>query len=346
MTTVTVCVPAYNAAGRIADTLESVAGQTFADFRVVISLDRSDDDSESVCRRYLADPRFQLVVQRERLGWVGNVNALIARVETPFFCILPHDDVLSPTYLASLYQVARADTGVSCVYSDIRGFGSEAPAVVQEDIRGPQVDRVLDFFVNHFGAVAFRGLVRTGSPDDRPYLPTGIRRDFAADTVWLLTLALRGELRRVPEPLYAKRYGPDTVHAAWHRWPRDEMLRLWGEQAATCARIAVSALDRHRDLLLAAALFRALGIGKVAPGFPPPAGPLERAAVMDAFTGALGDLRIPADLPALLGRHEARLLRVAIKDRIWHERRPSLAERLRWRLFENSCIDDLRYMMA
>ena len=85
MTTVTVCVPAYNAAGWIADTLDSIAGQTFADFRVVISLDRSEDESESVCRRYLADPRFELVVQPNRLGWVGNVNALIARVETPFF---------------------------------------------------------------------------------------------------------------------------------------------------------------------------------------------------------------------------------------------------------------------
>jgi len=346
MTSVTVCVPAYNAAGMIAETLDSVLRQTFTDFRVVISLDRSDDDSERVCRRYLADPRFELVVQRDRLGWVGNVNALIARVETPFFCILPHDDVLDAAYLESLYRVAAADPAIACVYSDICGFGADSPSVVQEDIRGARLDRVLDFFVNHFGAVAFRGLVRRTPPNDRLFLPTGLRRDFAADTVWLLTLAMRGELRRVPEPLYAKRYGPDTVHAAWHRWPRDEMLRLWGEQAGACARMAVDTLDAQDDLLLAAALFRALGIGRIAPGFPPPTGAVERATVTAAFSEALGGLRVPADLPALLARHEARLLRVAIKDRIWHERRPSLAQRVRWRLFENSCIDDLRYVMA
>ena len=64
-TAVTVCVPVFNAAVFLAETLDSIAAQSFADIKVLISLDRSDDDSESVCRHYLGDRRFELIVQRE-----------------------------------------------------------------------------------------------------------------------------------------------------------------------------------------------------------------------------------------------------------------------------------------
>jgi glycosyltransferase involved in cell wall biosynthesis len=50
MAPVTVCVPAYNAAAFIAETLDSVLAQTFGDLKVLISLDRSTDDSEAICR--------------------------------------------------------------------------------------------------------------------------------------------------------------------------------------------------------------------------------------------------------------------------------------------------------
>ena len=52
---VTVCVPVFNAALFLAETLDSIAAQSFADIKVLISLDRGDDDSESICRRYLHD---------------------------------------------------------------------------------------------------------------------------------------------------------------------------------------------------------------------------------------------------------------------------------------------------
>ena len=129
MTAVTVCVPVFNAAVFLAETLDSIAAQSFADIKVLISLDRSDDDSESICRRYLHDRRFELIVQRERLGWVGNVNALIERVDTPYFCITPHDDLLAPQYLAEVYALAASDPAIACAYSDVQGFGTSSPVL-------------------------------------------------------------------------------------------------------------------------------------------------------------------------------------------------------------------------
>ena len=314
MTTgVTVCVPVFNAAAFLGETLDSIAAQSFADIKVLISLDRSDDDSESVCRRYLHDRRFELIVQRERLGWVGNVNALIERVDTPYFCITPHDDLLAAEYLAEVYALAASDPAIACAYSDVQGFGTSRPYFAQADIRGTLIERVIDFLLNHFAVVPFRGIIRRRNSDDRPYIPTGLRYDFAADTVWMLHIALRGELRRVPSTLYAKRYHEASVHAPWHNWPREELIVLWAEQAAACARIALEHVGdpRDREVVLAAALMRVAGVGN-SRVYAAPKEPFEIAAATAIFCDALGDASSLRDVQSILAYPNARRLRDAI----------------------------------
>jgi hypothetical protein len=204
-------------------------------------------------------------VQRERVGWVANVNALIERVDTPYFCIVPHDDLIDRRYLAEVHALAASDPAIACAYSDIRGFGAKRPRISQPDIRGTTLTRILDFLLDHFSAVAFRGVVRRRDPDDRPYVPSLPSGDWAADTVWMLRIALHGELRRVPAALYAKRYALGSVHSAWMTKPRDELIELWAEHAAVCASIAVAHLNdpRERDLTLTASLLRVAGVGRV-----------------------------------------------------------------------------------
>jgi glycosyltransferase involved in cell wall biosynthesis len=229
---------------------------------VLISLDRSGDDSEAICRRYLVDKRFELIVQPRRLGWLGNVNALIERVDTPFFCIMPHDDLLAPQYLAEIYALAASDPGIACVFTDIEGIRGRHRLMIQQDeIRGTAVERATDFLLNHFNAVAFRGIIRRHGADDRPYLPTGLRGDYAADTVWVLRLALRGELRRLPVPLYTKRFTKSSVLSIWCQTTREEMVRLWAEQAVACGRMALDHFTdpQDKEIVLAAAWMRTIG---------------------------------------------------------------------------------------
>jgi glycosyltransferase involved in cell wall biosynthesis len=335
-TAVTVCVPVFNAAAFLAETLDSIAAQSFADIKVLMSLDRSDDDSESICRRYLDDRRFELIVQRERLGWVGNVNALIERVDTPYFCITPHDDLLAPQYLAEVYALAASDPAIACAYSDLQGFGTLRPYFAQPDIRGTLIERVIDFLLNHFAVVPFRGVIRRRNSDDRPYIPTGLRHDFAADTVWMLHIALRGELRRVPSMLYSKRYHEASVHAPWRNWPREELILLWAEQAAACARIALEHVGdpRDREVVLAAALMRVAGIGN-SRVYATPAEPLEIAAATAVFCDALGDASSLRDVQSVLAYPNARRLRDAIAGHVSRDAADapsSLAPRIRRRL--------------
>ncbi len=97
MSPVTVCVPAHRAAAFIAHTLGSIQSQTFSDIRVEIGLEPDEAwATEKACRAFLADPRFHLRRNPTTLGWDGNVRALLLRVETPYFAVLPHDDLWHP----------------------------------------------------------------------------------------------------------------------------------------------------------------------------------------------------------------------------------------------------------
>ncbi len=314
MTELTVCVPAFNAGAFLVETLNSISAQSLGDFKVLISLDRSDDDSEAVCRRHLADPRFQLIVQSERLDWVRNCNALIKQVDTPYFCITPHDDLLGVDYLAKTLMLAKSDPAIACAYSDIEGFGSRRVLTIQREVRGTTLERATDVLLNHFHAAAFRGVVRHGRPDDRPYLHPGLRRNFAADTVWLMTLALRGELRRLPAVHYRKRCHPTSVHAAWSTWPRAELIVMWAEQCAALVRIALTEIQApaDREVILLAGLMRVVGVGGFTT-FATPSHPLECATAGIVFGEALQDFPPPAELPKVLMHPEARHLREAME---------------------------------
>jgi hypothetical protein len=163
-------------------------------------------------------------------------------------------------------------------------------------------------------------------------LPTQLRHNFAADTVWMLQLALRGELRRIPERLYLKRYHHESVHAAWAKWSREELNVLWAEQAAVCARIALEHITapHERELIVAAALMRLTNLGGT--GFATPKGPLEVAAATAIFYATLGEVSLPGDVQKILTGPNVERLRRAISPQASPDPRPSFPRRCARRL--------------
>lgn len=258
---VTLCVPVYNGEAFVAETLSSIQRQSYESFTVLISVDASTDESATRCRSFLHDDRFQVFGQEQRLGWVGNCNWLVSRVRTPYFCIIPHDDILDPSYIDRLLVTAEAHPEAAVVYTDIQTFGSiDSHIVAQPSIHGLVLTRVLAFLVEHYNAVAFRGLVRSEALKKAGLLQNNPFHDFAEDTVWLMKLVRQGDFVRVAEPLYSKRYRDGGVHREWPTWSRDEKIRAWIHH---CLELAVEAFKAdvpfsQQTILLHALVFRLL----------------------------------------------------------------------------------------
>lgn len=104
---VSVCVPVYNGAAFIAETLRSILAQTFADFEVIVTDNCSTDDTTVIVRRF-SDPRLRLLMNETNLGAVGNFNRALMEARGRRVKLVCADDVLMPTCLEE--QLAALDS--------------------------------------------------------------------------------------------------------------------------------------------------------------------------------------------------------------------------------------------
>jgi hypothetical protein len=256
---VTICVPVFNGAQWVAESLASVARQTFTDLEVLISDDASTDASARICREVAAaDPRFRLVIQPARLGWMENCNWMLSRARGELVYIHGHDDILEARCIATL--VAHLDVTPACcvAFSDMRAFGTEDHVLSQPSITGSPFERAYDVMAHHYNAIAFSGLMRTAVA--RSGLRGNDHDNFSADSTWLMRLARAGELHRVAEVLFHKRFHGNMSHFQWTQWDEDRKISAW---CGHCAGILGEALafdltPAQQWLLVWAALQRLL----------------------------------------------------------------------------------------
>ena len=74
------CLPVYNGAAYIAESIESVLAQTYGDFRLIVSDNCSTDNTEDIVRSF-SDRRLTYVRNARNLGVVGNFNRCLSLAE-------------------------------------------------------------------------------------------------------------------------------------------------------------------------------------------------------------------------------------------------------------------------
>ena len=93
----TVCIPTYNRAKFLSRCLDSLRIQTCREFRIVISDNASQDDTESIVERSFSTDG-ELVVyyrQNENIGPIANLHFLVQKTTTPWVLFLSDDDYMS-----------------------------------------------------------------------------------------------------------------------------------------------------------------------------------------------------------------------------------------------------------
>jgi glycosyltransferase involved in cell wall biosynthesis len=104
--TVSVIIPAYNAAAFIGETLDSVYAQTFADFEVIVVNDGSPDtdELERVLQGYPAKLRY---LKQANQGAAAARNTGIKAATGEFVAFLDADDAWLPSFLEKQIDVLR-----------------------------------------------------------------------------------------------------------------------------------------------------------------------------------------------------------------------------------------------
>jgi glycosyltransferase involved in cell wall biosynthesis len=129
---VSVCVPTYNGAAFLTQTLDSVAAQSFEDFEVIIVDDTSTDATLAIAEAFAAsDPRARVVRNTERAGSSArNANECLRHARGEWIKFLFQDDLMAPTCLASMLGAGQRGRFVVAWHDYL--FASDVDATVRQ----------------------------------------------------------------------------------------------------------------------------------------------------------------------------------------------------------------------
>ena len=91
---VSVCIPAYNNADYISETIDCILNQTYKNIELVICEDHSTDKTIEVIQSY-SDPRVKLFLNEKNLGMSGNWNNCLNHCTGEFIKLICADDMLA-----------------------------------------------------------------------------------------------------------------------------------------------------------------------------------------------------------------------------------------------------------
>ena len=246
-------MPAYNAEAYLTQSVESILGQTFLDFELIVVDDCSTDGTLALLRSY-NDPRLRIVPNERNMGVVGARNRAMAVARGDLIAAFDADDVSLPTRLAK--QVAYLDSHPAVALVGTGSFYLEHGQIrAGKRIANPT-------------PMLLRWLMHVDNPLGHPtlmYRASVVRRlgallledyKYAEDFEFSHRVLTMGEIGYIDEPLilYRRHAGAITVRneaevrAQSHRVLTRAYTPWFGDEAAGIASIVNNRLLSRRPV--------------------------------------------------------------------------------------------------
>lgn len=211
----TIGLPVYNSERYLAESVESLLGQSYTDFELIISDNASTDDTPGICERYAKqDPRIRYYRQPQNIGLAPNHNFCAEQARGDLFKWAAGDDLYHRSLLLRCVEALDERPEVVLVHSytamidgDSKMYQANAYPL------GTSAPRPSD---------RFRSMLQDNGGDDdggvirKAVLLRTARKDsyHHADRTTITELALYGPFYHVPEWMYFRRDHPDRAERA------------------------------------------------------------------------------------------------------------------------------------
>ena len=115
---ISVLIPSYNYARYIERAIDSVLGQTYDNFEIVVTDNRSTDNTMQILReRYFSDARVRVFENQTNIGMAPNFNLAYTYARGAFVVWLSADDWFLATHLDRLQNVFARNPQLDVVYT-------------------------------------------------------------------------------------------------------------------------------------------------------------------------------------------------------------------------------------
>jgi glycosyltransferase involved in cell wall biosynthesis len=112
---ISVCLPTYNRAHYLRETIASMLAQTATDFELIVADNCSTDSTPQVVAAF-QDPRIRYVRNDENIGHYRNMDRALALARGAYVCIIHDDDVYAPEFLVRESEMLDRHQNVGMVH--------------------------------------------------------------------------------------------------------------------------------------------------------------------------------------------------------------------------------------
>ncbi|MEQ8671995.1 MAG: glycosyltransferase [Aggregatilineales bacterium] len=191
---VTVITPTYNRADLLAETIDSVLSQDYANIEYLVLDDGSKDDTVELLKTY-DDPRLKWE-SHANMGEANTVNKAFEMARGEFVIVVNSDDPILPGLLSESVTYLLAHPDVWVTYPDWVMIDDQSKSIKTMTVYEYPYENMLRYHHCPPGP---------GAMFRRDALDAGIRRDghwrYVSDYEFWLKVGLHGRLARLPKSL-------------------------------------------------------------------------------------------------------------------------------------------------
>ena len=111
---ISICLPSYNGADCIGETIDGLRAQSFRDFELIVCDDASTDDTVEVVSQY-DDPRVTVSENEKNVGYAHNLERCRLLAKNDIVVLMGQDDIVSPNMLQRIHDAFANNSTVGCL---------------------------------------------------------------------------------------------------------------------------------------------------------------------------------------------------------------------------------------
>lgn len=213
---VSIIMCSYNTAEYVGKAIECILAQTYTNWELLISDDKSTDNSIEVISKYLDDTRIKLHAHEENQGYVKNKNTAMKRATGELVTQLDSDDMCPPERLEKQVNVFLSNPEIKICGSDFMPIGvDDQPLKNSEHHTDENNSYTKDFIITEPALnypFWFPGLMwRTELFEEFGYFSEYFNGIYGDDHYWAIKVNNKYPIYFLKDSLYYYRINPTSL---------------------------------------------------------------------------------------------------------------------------------------
>ena len=205
---VSIGLPVFNGVKTLDRSITSILNQTYTDFELIISDNKSDDNTEDICREFVRlDSRIRYVRHGVHMSALANYTHVLEKAFGEYFMWHACDDYRSTNYIEENYNnlVDRSDCVGSASPNCFDDQENDRDVWVRFALEGSPYVRLRKFMDNAFSSHGvFYGLFRRSTLQGVNW---PARQPLGVDWGILVSILLEGSIARIDRGLFVSGRG-------------------------------------------------------------------------------------------------------------------------------------------